>query len=443
MIAPAFFIFTAPAERYRSVQTVPRNRIQPLNQEPVNRSGKFVLYWMIANRRPVWNFSLDRSLEWAKELHTPAFFLARMVDSAARQIAIRMERVDSNGLLPMRLADRVYPSAYSFRRYLQKKLPEHLSERPRPQPLTRLDIPRMRSLPKKVSARWEPADLQHFDKESAVLGRLPIDHGVRPVSVHGGAKAAQATLKRFLNTRLAGYAENRNHPDEDGTSGLSPYLHFGHISPHEVVASLMKLENWSLSRLQKRSTGSRTGWWGMSTSAESFMDELITWRELGFNMAWQKSNYEDYKSLPTWSLSTLAKHAKDPRPYLYGLEELETACTHDTLWNAAQRQLTREGRIHNYLRMLWGKKILEWSSSPQQALSVMTELNNKYALDGRDPNSTSGFFWVLGRYDRAWGPERPVFGTVRYMSSANTARKLRLRKYLERYAAATNETTFA
>ena len=365
------------------MQTVPRNRILPLNQEPVNPKGRFVLYWMIANRRPVWNFSLDRSLEWSKELgkpllvleplrcgyrwasdrihrfvlegmvdnaqafskgpvlyfpyiepdpgagkgllhalaetasvivtdDTPTFFLARMVDSAARQVRIRMERVDSNGLLPMRVADRVYPTAYSFRRFLQKKLPEHLSERPRAIPTARLDIPRLRSLPKKVSKRWQPADLQRLVKGREALGMLPIDHGVHPAPVRGGSVAAKAALKRFFATRLAGYADNRNHPDEDGTSGLSPYLHFGHLSLHEVVASLMKLENWSPEHLQQRSTGSRTGWWGMSTSAESFMDELITWRELGFNMAWQQSDYEEYQSLPAWSLSTLAKHAKDP-----------------------------------------------------------------------------------------------------------------------------------
>ena len=129
----------------------------------------------------------------------------------------------------------------------------------------------------------------------------------------------------------------------------------------------------------------------------------------------------------------MASHADDPREPSYTLEQFESAATHDPLWNAAQRQLVREGRIHNYLRMLWGKKILEWSASPQAALEILIELNNKYALDGRNPNSYSGIFWVLGRYDRAWGPERPIFGTIRYMSSENTARKVRVKEYLRRY----------
>jgi len=132
----------------------------------------------------------------------------------------------------------------------------------------------------------------------------------------------------------------------------------------------------------------------------------------------------------------LDEHRVDERPHVYSFSELEAAKTHDKIWNAAQNQLVAEGRIHNYLRMLWGKKILQWSPSPENALQTMIELNNKYALDGRDPNSYSGIFWVLGRYDRAWGPERPVFGKVRYMTSANTARKLRLKEYLRTHTPA-------
>jgi deoxyribodipyrimidine photo-lyase len=166
---------------------------------------------------------------------------------------------------------------------------------------------------------------------------------------------------------------------------------------------------------------------------EGFLDQLVTWRELGFNTCWHRPDHDRYETLPDWARRTLARHAGDPRQHLYTTDQLAAAATHDPLWNAAQRQLVREGRLHNYLRMLWGKKILEWTTEPREALEVMLELNNRYALDGRDPNSTSGIFWVLGRYDRPWGPERPVFGTVRYMSSANTARKVSVRAYLERY----------
>jgi deoxyribodipyrimidine photo-lyase len=196
----------------------------------------------------------------------------------------------------------------------------------------------------------------------------------------------------------------------------------------------MEREGWSARRLSTNASGKRSGWWGASENAEEFLDELITWRELGYNMCGHRSDYDQYESLPEWARRTLEEHESDPRPYRYSLERLEAAETHDGIWNAAQTQLVLEGRLHNYLRMLWGKKILEWSSSPREALTRMIELNNKYALDGRDPNSYSGIFWVLGRYDRAWGPQRPVFGKVRYMSSKNTRRKLRLNRYLERYA---------
>jgi deoxyribodipyrimidine photo-lyase len=195
----------------------------------------------------------------------------------------------------------------------------------------------------------------------------------------------------------------------------------------------MRQAGWNSDRISGKVNGSSNGWWGVEEHVESFLDELITWREVGYNMCSRSDDYDRYESLPKWAQQTLGKHAEDPREYVYTLDEFESAQTHDPLWNAAQRQLVREGRIHNYLRMLWGKKVLEWSASPQAALDVLIELNNKYALDGRNPNSYSGIFWVLGRYDRAWVPERPIFGTIRYMSSDNTARKVRVKDYLRRY----------
>ena len=180
--------------------------------------------------------------------------------------------------------------------------------------------------------------------------------------------------------------------------------------------------------------GKVNGFWGVSEDAEAFLDQLCTWREIGFNMCWREPNYDRFESLPAWAQQTMNQHASDPREHVYSLEQLDASETHDKIWNAAQRQLVREGRIHNYLRMLWGKKIYQWSPTPQAALDAMVELNNKYALDGRDPNSYSGIFWVLGRYDRAWGPERPVFGKLRYMTSENTAKKHALGEYLKRYA---------
>jgi deoxyribodipyrimidine photo-lyase len=256
---------------------------------------------------------------------------------------------------------------------------------------------------------------------------------VPPADLAGGALAAAKAWRRFLGEGLADYPERRDEPDEEGTSGLSPYLHFGHMGTHRVFADLAEREGWDPGRLSPQAHGSRGGWWGMSPAAEAFLDQLVTWREVGFHTASKQEGYDRYESLPAWARATLEEHARDERDHLYALEEFERAATHDPLWNAAQRQLVREGRLHNRLRMLWGKKILQWTKSPRRALEVMIELNNKYALDGRDPNSYSGIFWVLGRYDRAWGPERPVFGKVRYMSSGNTARKCSLEGYLARY----------
>ena len=253
---------------------------------------------------------------------------------------------------------------------------------------------------------------------------------------------SQAKLASFIDTRLADYAERRNQPEEDAASGLSFWLHWGHLSAHEVFDAIVLREGWSPGCVSEKTGGARSGWWGMSAEAESFLDELITWRELGFNLSSKRRDYDRYESLPDWAKKTLQEHSGDERPHVYDLAQFERAETHDDLWNAAQRQLIREGRIHNYLRMLWGKKILHWSASPRDALAVMIELNNKYAIDGRDPNSYSGIFWVLGRYDRAWGPEREVFGKIRYMSSANTARKVSVKQYLARHAAEAERQLF-
>ncbi len=363
----------------------------------------------------------------------PAFFLPRMVAAAARRLDVKVELVDSNGLLPLRATDQVFTSAYQFRRYLQRELPGHLAVQPRSTHVRRGSLPAMTRLPAEIRQRWPPAAL------CAVLTRqglasLPIDHRVGPAAFRGGAVAAGKTLKRFLDRRLGRYLTERNEPEADVTSGLSPYLHFGHISVHEVFDKLMRREAWSPAKLAARATGKREAWWGASPAAEAFLDELVTWRELGFNRCAHCDDYDEYESLPAWARKTLEKHARDRRRHVYTLAQLERGQTHDRLWNAAQMQLVREGRLHNYLRMLWGKKILEWTPSPREALAVMLELNNKYALDGRDPNSYSGIFWCLGRYDRPWGPERKVFGKVRYLSSDNTARKLSVDRYVEKYA---------
>jgi deoxyribodipyrimidine photo-lyase len=367
----------------------------------------------------------------------PAFFIPRLIEGAARKLDVRLEAVDSNGLLPLRAAGAAYPTAYAFRRFLQKQLPNYLGEFPHDNPLARLELPRLAALPERIAERWLAATPEMLESASSLAG-LPIDHHVGAAIIHGGERAAQAALRLFLSEKLTEYPDERNEPEKEATSGFSPYLHFGHVSSHQIFHDLMAQEEWSETKLSVRPTGSREGWWGVRAPVEAFLDQLVTWREVGFNAAAHMSSYDSYATLPEWALRTLKKHARDDRTWTYSLGDFAGARTHDPLWNAAQRQLSREGRLHNYMRMVWGKKILEWSATPEEALEIMIELNNRYALDGRDPNSYSGIFWCLGRYDRPWGPERPVFGTVRYMSSENTARKLSVKGYLKKYGS-TNE----
>jgi deoxyribodipyrimidine photo-lyase len=363
----------------------------------------------------------------------PAFFLPRMIVSASKKIPVCIEKVDSNGLLPMKAAERVFSAAKFFRLFLQKELPLHLSELPEAEPLKGLKH-KAPALPlKEILKRWPAASPEILSGAPEPLAEFPLAHDVGVVDEQGGTGSASKRMKGFLDKKLSLYEENRNHPDEDGTSGLSPYLHFGHLSVHEIFHHLAAKEEWDLDHLPKKATGGRNGWWHMSEPAEAFLDELVTWRELGFNMCRQRQDFDQYLSLPSWARQTLKDHEGDQRRYVYRLEEFERAQTHDPLWNAAQEQLLQEGRIHNYIRMVWGKKILEWTSSPQEALDIMIELNNKYGLDGRDPNSYTGIMWVLGRYDRPWGPERPIFGKIRYMSSENTLRKLRAAEYMVKY----------
>ena len=477
--------------------TVPPLRVRALNQRPVNPDGAYVLYWMTAARRPRYNYALEHAAAqarvlkrplvvfealragypWASErLHRfvidgmhanraafagseasylpyvepapgagrgllealaasacvvvadddPGFFFPRMLAAAAAKVTTALVAVDTGGLLPLRAADRVFRRAFDFRRFLQHHVLEHLAHPPQADPLAGLALPRLAALPSSIPARW-PSQLD------VDLAALPIDHRVQPVDIVGGHVAATRRWQAFLRDGLGAYGARRNHPDQDGASRLSPYLHFGHISPHELFADIREAEQWHPGRVAARVRGQREGWWNMSPGAESFLDELLTWRELGRNMSASHEDHTAFESLPGWAQETLQMHQDDPRPHIYALEDFEQARTHDEIWNAAQRELVAEGRMHNYLRMLWGKKILEWTPRPQDALQVMIELNNKYALDGRDPSSYAGIFWVLGRYDRAWGPQRPIYGKVRYMSSASTRRKLRLTNYLQRH----------
>lgn len=362
----------------------------------------------------------------------PCFFLPRMVDAAASRCPVLLEAVDSCGIVPLALPPKAFSAAHLFRRWFQKNWADCLGVMPLPNPLAALHLPAPIPIPFDIASHWPPASKKALDADPGWLNSLPVDHRIKAVETAGGAHAADERLSAFLRG-IDGYAADRNHPDEDATSGLSPYLHFGHISSHEIFTRLLEQEDLRVERLSEQPSGGASGWWQMSEASEAFIDQLITWREVGFNFCYHEPRYDQWDTLPAWARTTLEAHSPDKRTYCYDLASFANAATHDPIWNACQNQLLQEGRLHNYLRMLWGKKILHWSASPQEAFRIMTELNNAYALDGRDPNSWSGIGWVLGRFDRAWGPERPIFGKVRYMSSESALRKLRMEGFLNRF----------
>lgn len=245
-----------------------------------------------------------------------------------------------------------------------------------------------------------------------VLATLGVDATAgRVTTFHGGWSEAERLLNVFLNEKLDRYSELRSNPAVQYSSRLSPYLHFGHMSPLYVA-------------LAARDRG--------GAGADAFLEELIIRRELSLNYVHYNPAYDSLAGLPQWARNTLEAHAGDRRPYLYDLATLERAATHDPYWNAAQTEMLRSGSMHNYMRMYWGKKILEWSPTPATAFAHALHLNNRWLLDGRDPNSYAGVAWCFGMHDRPWA-ERPVFGKVRYMNAAGLERKFPMREYATLY----------
>ena len=408
--------------------------LQGMRENQVACGQQKVPYFAFVEHKPVEGKGLIRELATqAAAVITdafPGFVIGEHNEKLGPNLDVPYIAVDSNGIVPLGASTRAPYSAYEFRRLMQKLFVEEYARAPKRNPLKQLiqrDYPDLRLLHKE----WPQTRL---DNVNTVLSSIRMDRSVPALAIEGTRKAALSRLKHFLRHDLENYAEMRNHPDLNKTSGLSPYLHFGKISAHEVVSAVLngQPKGWSTERIFYNK-GTREGFFQGHAFVDAFLDQLITWRETGYHYCHHVRDFDRYESLPEWARNTLEKHAKDKRERVYTLEEFENAQSHDPLWNAAQNQLRREGVIHNYLRMLWGKKILEWSRSPQEALSIMIELNNKYAIDGRDPNSYCGIFWVLGRFDRPWGPEREIFGTVRYMSSENTARKVKVKEYVRRY----------
>jgi deoxyribodipyrimidine photo-lyase len=311
--------------------------------------------------------------------------------------------VDADVIVPSRLLKREHYAARTIRPRIREQLPTFL------RPIRQRAPQHVWTLPRSFSTlRADPA----------VLDGLSIDRSVSPVAaLAGGSHAARRVLRRFLAERLPGYAAHRNRPDRDGTSQLSPYLHFGHIGPHTVALAVRNAD-------------------APEDDRKAFLEELIIRRELAVNFVRYNSAYDRLDSAEPWARRTLAAHRLDERVRRYTPRELEQAETHDPLWNAAQQQMVVTGWMHGYLRMYWAKKILEWSPSAEAAHAISVTLNDRYQLDGRDPNGYAGIAWAVGgKHDRAWGPERPVYGTLRYMSYASTSRKFDSTAFIERVRA--------
>lgn len=439
-------------------------RIRPANANPV-RSGRYVLYWMQAAQRAEWNPALTLAIALGNERKLPvvvgfgltthypeanlrhyAFMLQGLREvrdqlaerrilfvvqvgsppKVALQLAqnaaalvmdfgyLRHQRawraevaqeapclvleVESEVVVPVWLA---YPKEAWSAQVLRRRIFPFLERFLRPHPELE---------PEKSSLGMDLPGLDLGDP-AVVLAGLPLDRSVPPVELPSGTEAARARLLEFLEKKLSRYPEERNNPAVVGTSGLSPYLHFGQISPVEVA--------WRVAQMG-------------GPGAQMFLEELIVRRELAMNYVFYNPNYDRFEGLPVWAKETLRKHAADPRSARYTLEELEGARTEDPLWNAAQTELLCTGRIHGYMRMYWGKQFIRWTEDPEEAFRFALYLNDKYALDGRDPNSYAGVGWCFGLHDRPF-PERPVFGKVRPMTGEGLRRKFSLETYLARW----------
>ncbi len=324
----------------------------------------------------------------------------RWRDRVAREAGRSVVQVEGDVVVPVELAsDKVEFAARTIRPKLQRAWPDLLGGlRP-----TRL---RTSSLPLRVRGDLDPAQPEQ------VLRALDIDRSVGRVSrFRGGTSEARRHLRRFLRADLQGYGNARNDPAEPQCSFLSPYLHFGQLSPVEVALKVRAAKS------------------GSDADRRAYLEELIVRRELAVNFVHFHAQYDSFTSLPEWARETLEEHAGDDRPERYTRSELENAETADAYWNAAMREMRASGYMHNHMRMYWGKKILEWCNTPAYAYSTALYLNNKYFLDGRDPSSYANVAWIFGLHDRPW-QERPVFGKVRYMNARGLERKFDIEAYV-------------
>lgn len=450
-----------------STVKVEDQRIQAQNDQQINEHGSYVLYWMEQSKRTEYNHALALAADKANQLQQPLLVVYALTntypDFNLRHFTFLMEglqeterelkdmgiklvarignpvevvlglsdnasliicdryylkhqrnwreqlaqkadcpliQVESDIIVPVEIAsDKAEYAARTIRPKLQKQFKDYLN---RP----------TQSRPKKsaLSLKEKGESLDNIPKLASAVG---IDTSAEPVSQYfqGGTTRAKKRFRKFIQDLLDNYDENRNQPQTNNVSHMSKYLHFGHISPI-----------WLVQEITDKAGGK---------NVDSFVEELLVRRELAINYVYYTPDYETFQALPDWAHETLAKHKDDERKHVYTRQELENADTHDPYWNAAMKEMKHTGYMHNYMRMYWGKKILEWSNTPQYAYKTAITLNNRYFLDGRDCNSYANISWVFGQHDRGW-KERPVYGKVRSMMKSGLERKFDPERYVEK-----------
>jgi deoxyribodipyrimidine photo-lyase len=455
-------------------QWIESTRIQPLNQKKMT-GGEFVLYWMQQSQRAEENHALEYAIELANHLDRPLMVVFGLTDgypeanlrhyrfmleglretaatlakrgiqmavqlgsppdvalkagqkaavivcdcgylrfqkawrrSVARKAACRVVQVEADVVVPVAVTSS---KAEYAARTLRPKITRHLNEY-----LKEFHVVRLKHSSLGLGRKNSTSKL-NLEAIDALQSRLNVDRSVEPVGVFfkGGTREAKKRLKKFLNQSLKHYPDHHNQPQTDDISHMSPYLHFGQISPVYLA-------------LQVKAADGRTVGLG---AIDAYLEQLIVRRELAVNFVNFTPNYDTYDCIPGWASQTLSEHLSDERPNRYRQTQLENAETHDPYWNAAMLEMKHTGFMHNYMRMYWGKKILEWSRTPQQAFETTLALNNKYFLDGRDPNSYTGVAWIYGVHDRPW-PERPIFGKTRYMAASGLERKCDIKAYVKK-----------
>lgn len=365
-------------------------------------------------------------LHWQREVR-------RQVETGLRAAGVPYQEIETEAVVPVQVCSyKEEYSAATLRPKLLKVLHKYLETGEAAQSVKH-PFPRETQLASQSPFLCKQVSFFHSMQAFTdwVTSELDLDGSVKPSRFFdGGYQYAQAKLRLFLEERFSQYSEQRNDPGRQFQSDLSPYLHFGQISPLELVHAVCAAADVRPDELPFL-IRHRNGLTGIPANCAAFCEELLVRRELSFNYCFYNERYDSYDAIPNWARESLAKHDRDKRMHAYTDEQLECAQTDDLYWNAAQREMLITGKMHNYMRMYWGKKIIEWTADPEQAFYFLLYLNNRYELDGRDPNSFAGIAWCFGKHDRPW-QERKIFGTVRYMNADGLKRKFDMQAYLQR-----------